>query len=264
LIDPAETEGCYHLMTTDNFLLSVYAKYHRPEFIDPDPLSRVLRYPRIADREIAGLLCSSLALGRVNGILAACDRVLTVFGEDLRDNLARTSEHDLFSLLRGFRYRFFGEEHLAALLFGIRGAIKEYGSLENCMAAGYEDSHEDLLPALISFSKKLREHENSIPGILLSDPAKGGAAKRLHLYLRWMVRRDAIDPGGWKRFPASKLLAPVDTHVLRQAKKWGMTRRKSADLKTVREITAAFRRLDPRDPIRFDFSLSRLGINPRV
>ncbi|MBW2545477.1 MAG: TIGR02757 family protein, partial [Deltaproteobacteria bacterium] len=91
-------------------------------------------------------------------------------------------------------------------------------------------------------------------------PAKGSACKRLNLFLRWMVRRDDVDPGGWDDIPPSKLVIPLDTHMHRICLAFGFTKRKQADMKTALEITDSFRAIVPDDPVRYDFALTRLGI----
>ena len=95
---------------------------------------------------------------------------------------------------------------------------------------------------------------------LLPDPSRGSAVKRLNLYLRWMVRKDDVDPGGWEDVPASKLIVPLDTHMYHFGQCYGFTCRKSADLKTAIEITRGFRQLNPEDPVKYDFAITRFGI----
>jgi uncharacterized protein (TIGR02757 family) len=97
--------------------------------------------------------------------------------------------------------------------------------------------------------------------MLVSDPGKKSACKRLFLYLRWMIRRDAVDPGVWNQ-DSSRLIVPVDTHMLKFGRILGLTERNQPDLKTALEITEGFRRISPEDPVRYDFSLTRLGIYP--
>jgi uncharacterized protein (TIGR02757 family) len=106
----------------------------------------------------------------------------------------------------------------------------------------------------------LRAEARGARNYLLPDPAAGSACKRLHLYLRWMVRRDAVDPGGWSRVRARQLVAPVDVHMHRLGRALGFTKRRQADARTALEITAALRRFAPHDPVRYDFALTRLGI----
>jgi uncharacterized protein (TIGR02757 family) len=252
------------LSDSREILQKIFERYHRPEYIDPDPLSRVLKYPLRGDREIAALICSSLALGRVRGILSACDGVLSLLGGPVRENLLGLSRRDVEQLFSRFRYRFFGTEEISAFLWGIRETVRVHGSLEGCFVSGYKGTDETVLPALGLFVGALLREARSSPGILLSDPNKGGAAKRLNLFLRWMIRQDCIDPGGWSGIPRSKLLVPLDTHILRLSSALGFTRRNTGDRKTVLEISSAWRAIDPEDPVRFDFSLSRLGIHPEI
>ncbi|MFW6062129.1 MAG: DUF2400 family protein [Planctomycetota bacterium] len=96
----------------------------------------------------------------------------------------------------------------------------------------------------------------------MPDPSRGSACKRLLLWLRWMVRRDAVDPGDWRGVPASKLVIPLDVHMHRITRLLGFTRRKQANLATAMEVTAGFARLCPADPVRYDFALTRFGIHP--
>ena len=121
-----------------------------------------------------------------------------------------------------------------------------------------------MLPALALFVERLRAAAGGHAACpsLLSSPEDGSACKRLNLYLRWMVRRDRVDPGPWRTVPRSKLVVPLDTHMFRIARALGLTRRRQANLATAVEITRGFARYSPRDPVRYDFCLTRLGINP--
>ncbi len=97
--------------------------------------------------------------------------------------------------------------------------------------------------------------------MLLPSPGKGSACKRLNLFLRWMVRSDDVDPGGWSGVDAGKLIVPLDTHMHRMGLEVGLTRRKQADMQAALEVTRAFRTIAPEDPVRYDFALTRLGIH---
>lgn len=119
---------------------------------------------------------------------------------------------------------------------------------------------ETVLPALDAFVTELTAVFEGKPVSLLPAPAKGSACKRLNLYLRWMVRKDNVDPGGWDGIPASRLVVPLDVHMHRISSSLGLTARKAADIKTAIEITRAFRKISPEDPVRYDFCLTRLGI----
>ncbi len=246
------------------FLEETYQRFHKEEFIDPDPLSRVRMYPGLADREVAAFICSSLALGRVGGILHACDEVLTPFGAKLKDHLLEASKDDLDHWFEHFRYRFFSRKEIVSFLYALKGVLREYGTLEECFFSGYRGSGDNPEPGIEKIFHGMIAHRNDSWGILLSDPSKSGGMKRWYLFLRWMVRKDRIDPGGWRSLLPAVLRVPVDTHLYRWGLRLRLTHRKGIDRTTVEEITHAFRMVDPEDPVRFDFSLSRLGIHPKL
>jgi uncharacterized protein (TIGR02757 family) len=121
---------------------------------------------------------------------------------------------------------------------------------------------ETVLPALGEFAEELR----SLGGLgdchLLPRPERGSACKRLNLYLRWMVRQDQVDPGGWEGVSPARLVVPLDTHMRRLCAAMGFTRRSCAGMRAALEATARFREIAPEDPVRYDFALTRLGIRP--
>lgn len=119
---------------------------------------------------------------------------------------------------------------------------------------------ETVLDALSKFAGELSRRAGGCRRGLVPSPCKGSACKRLNLFMRWMVRRDEVDPGGWSGVPPSKLVVPLDTHMFRICSTMGLTRRKQADLRTAREITDRFREIAPGDPVRYDFALTRLGM----
>ncbi len=241
-----------------------YLRYHHLAFLHPDPLEIVHEYTDPADREVVALIASSLALGRVDVILRACRNVLAAFPQPHED-LKRLSRNDIAARLDGFVYRFFRSAHMSYFLFGIGEALRRYGSLEDAFLAGaYGEAGKrtSVLPALVRFVDRLSQYAGGDHGILLSFPEKGGAGKRLHLFLRWMVRRDELDLGDWTRVDPAGLMVPVDTHMLRIARYLGLTTRKTADRRAGEEITAAFRLIAPEDPAKYDFALTRAGIHP--
>lgn len=232
------------------FFESMYRRFNKPRFIHPDPLEVVRTYERVEDREIAALVCAGLALGRVAGIIAACTEALRAIPSPRRD-LTSLGTSRLSRRLRGFVYRFFRGDDIAELYAAIGAVIETYGSLEACFAHG----------GLSHMVTTLRQSAGRFPEILLPVPERGSACKRLHLFLRWMVRCDEVDPGGWATVPAADLRVPVDTHMLKVARHLGITGRKTADSKTVEEVTGYFKRLRPDDPVRYDFVLTRSGIS---
>ena len=251
-------------------LAILYQTYNRREFVHPDPLEMVYRYSAPEDQEIAGLVSACLAYGRVTQILASVARVLDLMDAGPKSSphvfLGLTTDRDLRRLLRSFTHRFTTGEEMAALLISIKRMIAEHGSLEELFVSGMSRGDQTILPGLTEFVAHLRRAAGGTEACpsLLSSPEDGSACKRLNLYLRWMVRRDRVDPGPWSRIPKAKLVVPLDTHMFRIARALDLTTSRQANLKTALEITRAFARHSPRDPVRYDFCLTRLGINPSV
>jgi uncharacterized protein (TIGR02757 family) len=187
--------------------------------------------------------------------------------------LERSSLESLRHAFADFRHRFTSGEELAVMLFGVRRVLDRWGSLEACFAAGISADDDTVLPALCRFVRELttaadgdaapRACGEPCPDecpSLLPLPARGSACKRLNLFLRWMVRRDDVDPGGWDGVPPAKLIVPLDTHMHRICLTLSLTRRRHPDMRAALEATSAFRQVAPDDPVRYDFALTRLGI----
>ncbi len=230
-------------------LEDLYERFNRREWVHPDPLEFLYNYEDVRDREY----------GRVTQILASVRRILERM-EHPREFVENHSARQMGLFFEDFRHRFTTGRALAGLLAGVKRALAEYGSLEGCFRAGIEPGYETVMPALEKMAAYLAV-DCADPGCwILPSPGLGGACKRLHLYLRWMVRSDAVDPGGWQGVSPSQLVVPVDTHIHRIALTLGLTKRKQADRRTALEITEAFRVIQPGDPVKYDFCLTRLGI----
>jgi uncharacterized protein (TIGR02757 family) len=240
-------------------LNELYERYNRPEFIYPDPLAPVLAFPHAEDREIAGLIAASLAFGNVKQILRGIGEVFTRLPQP-HACLASSARRDLDRAFRGYRYRFVDGGDMVDLLWGMNRMIATHQTLGRGFSAQIEPGDETLLPALIRWVDLLRAGAQRPNNYLLPDPRRGSACKRLWLYLRWMVRSDAVDPGAWPGIPPRLLITPLDTHAHRIISRLGLTARKTADLRTALEATAAFRCIAPEDPVRYDFALTRMGI----
>ncbi|MDQ1240026.1 MAG: hypothetical protein QG577_2212 [Thermodesulfobacteriota bacterium] len=238
---------------------NLYETYNRREYVHPDPLEFLYRYPDIRDREIVGLIAACLAYGSVHQILKTVGVVLKNMDRPY-SFLIKSSRRSLGRDFGDFKYRFTTGEELASLLLGIKAIIKAYGSLGDCFSEGFQPEHDTVVPALAEFVSRLTVMVREGTMSLVPLPHRGSACKRLHLYLRWMVRSDDVDPGGWSHVPRSKLVVPVDVHMHRLSLRLGLTRRKHADIKTALEITSAFRAIEPHDPVKYDFALTRLGI----
>jgi uncharacterized protein (TIGR02757 family) len=242
-------------------LEELYRRRNRREHRRDDPVRFLHDYPRPRDRELVALVASALAYGRVGQIMRSVSAVLEALGPRPAERLAEEPPPRLRRRLAGFTHRFCRGSHLAALLVGARRLAAQYGSLEACFASGLREEAQTVVEALGAFASRLRAASGGGCGHLLADPARGSACKRLHLMLRWLVRRDVIDPGGWEGVGAWRLVVPLDVHVHRAAVRLGATRRRSADLRAALEVTAAFRGIRPDDPVRYDFALAHLGMS---
>ncbi|MFZ5865471.1 MAG: TIGR02757 family protein [Thermodesulfobacteriota bacterium] len=240
-------------------LEDLYAALNRREFVHPDPLEFLYYYPDPADREIVALISSGLAYGGVKHILRSVSRVLDRMPSP-NAFLMNASRDTLVKTFHDCKHRFTTGLEIATLLYGVKRVIERHESLRSCFVQGLRDGHPTVLPALARFVKELSSVFNGRPRSLLPPPEAGSACKRLHLFLRWMVRKDEVDPGGWDDVPRSKLIVPVDLHMHRICLQMGFTHRKQANLRTAQEITDAFRAISPDDPVRYDFCLTRLGI----
>jgi len=239
---------------------ALHDQWNRREYVSPDPLETLYDYEDPLDREVVGMVASSLAYGRVAQILISVRRILQLMGPSPRGWLVSRDPSEIEIACRGFVHRFTKDAHMAALLIGIREAILEHGSLKACFLSGYNSEDETLLPALSHYVKAIKG-DRILPGHLLSDPDGKSACKKANLFLRWMVRRDEVDPGGWHdAVPPAKLIIPIDTHMHKISLALGLTARKAADLKTAVEVTRHLARLCPTDPTRYDFALTRFGI----
>jgi uncharacterized protein (TIGR02757 family) len=239
-------------------LEDLYQRFTTRERAARDPVKFLYRYDDSADREVAAVVAASLAYGRVEQIIKSVDEALGRLGNSPATTLRHMTHRELFERFADFRHRVTGGVKFAAMLEGLCGVLAEHGSLAACFEAGRQPEDESLLDPLTRFVYAIDPHRRC--GHLLADPAGPSACKRLHLMLRWLVRQDAVDPGGWRCIQPGELLMPVDTHVLQWSRRLGLTRRKQPSRAAVLDITAAFRRIAPEDPLRYDFAIAHAGM----
>jgi uncharacterized protein (TIGR02757 family) len=250
-----------------NVLEKLYDKYNHREFIKPDPLQFVYCYSNRQDREIVAFLSAALAYGRVQQIEKSLTDLLGRMGESPSKFVRHFDEHSR-KKLSNFKHRFTTGDDISDLLELFSGVLRENGSIENCFLLGYSKSDENIISALSKFCDRLLEAYAEAHGrqatrglrYLLAGPANSGVCKRLNLFLRWMVRSDDVDTGLWKHTDKSKLIVPVDVHMSRLCRILGLYDRKTVSLATAVEITNSFAEIEPADPIKYDFALSRVGI----
>ncbi|AOY58617.1 conserved uncharacterized protein, DUF2400 [Desulfococcus multivorans] len=239
-------------------LEALYRSINRRNFVHPDPLEFLYRYESLRDREIVGIVAASLAYGRVTQILNSVGKILSVMGPSPATFLEKADTGTLDHRFRGFKHRFAGGAHIRDLLMGVKAMIRHDGSLRQSFMKHFNASDPSVAPALDGFCRELCAMGD--PGHLVPLPGRGSACKRINLFLRWMVRTDDVDPGGWAGIPPSSLIVPLDVHMHRIALHLGLTQRKSCSMATALEVTAGFARYAPADPVRYDFALTRLGI----
>jgi uncharacterized protein (TIGR02757 family) len=238
-------------------LEALYSAYNRRCYVYPDPLEFLYGFQDPLDVEVVGLIASSLAYGNVKQILRSVSLVLEKMGPSPSAFLLNAPLNRIAGTFADFKHRFTTGQDIARLLRGVKRVIEKHGSLQQCFLSGLHPNDHNVIPALSAFVRNIFPEECDF---LIPTPGRGSACKRLNLFLRWMVRRDDVDPGGWDGVSPSKLLVPLDTHMHRIALTLGLTKRKQADLRTAVEITEAFRKLSPSDPVRYDFVLTRFGI----
>ena len=240
-----------------------------------DPVQVVRRYPRVEDREIIGFIASAVAFGRVASVVNSTNAICAVLGDKPAKFLARFDPVKHGAPLRPLVHRWTRGEDFVAMLWVLKAFIDEFGSIERAFAAGLGDDDVDVGKAIERFSERAREVDvrpvygkrglkptPARPGVyyFFPRPSTGSACKRMNLYLRWMSRHDAVDPGGWTRVPPSKLVIPLDTHIIRVGRQLKLTKYQSAGWKMAADITASLRKLDSRDPVKYDFSLCHLSM----
>lgn len=247
----------------------LYASFNHPDSA-LDPIQIVRRYPRVDDREVVAFVAAGLAFGRVASVMASIESICAVLGPSPAAFIRQFDPGRDSDALRPLVHRWTTGPDFVGLLWVVRQLMQRDGSLERSFAAGLNPVAPDVGPALEAFSSRARGidlrpaygRRPRKPGAhhFFSRPSTGSACKRLNLFLRWMVRADRVDPGGWTAVPARQLVVPLDTHTIRVGKCLRLTRRASPGWKMAAEITAALRRFDADDPVRYDFALCHLSM----
>ena len=248
-------------------LEKLYRKYNRQELIKPDPLQFVYKYSGRTDMEIAGLLSAVLAYGRVEQIQNSLTKLLSIIGDSPYAFIMDFGPAHR-RRLHGFKHRFTSGDDISDLLMLLKKILEQSGSIENYFLSGYSKADKNIIPALSNFCDSLlgryaakhNGHISSSLKYLLASPTRGSACKRMNLFLRWMVRDDAVDAGLWKSVDKAKLVVPIDVHMGRLCRILGFHDNKTVSMKTALKITERFSEIEPTYPVKYDFSLSRVGI----
>ncbi|HJZ77184.1 MAG TPA: TIGR02757 family protein [Vicinamibacterales bacterium] len=247
----------------------LYADFNYPDSA-ADPIHIVRRFRRDDDREAVGFVAAALAFGRVTSVLQSIERVLAVIGPQPAAYLRRFDPRRDGPAFRGIVHRWTRDEDIVALLWLMRQMIDRAGSIEGFFLDQHDRSARDVGGALDRFSTRamaldLKAAYGRVPkraGVcyFFPRPSAGSACKRLNLFLRWMVRRDALDLGVWRRVSPATLIVPLDTHVIRVGRCLRLTEYTTPGWRMARDITASLRDLDPDDPVKYDYALCHLGM----
>ena len=235
-----------------------------------DPIDCVRVYSSSDDREIAAFVAAGLAFGRVASIKSSVGAVLARMGPSPAAFVREFAPGRDAGPFLPFVHRWVRGRDIVALLLILRHVLDTSGSLEQCFLDGDDAASPDIGTALESFGARARAVDlrpvygsrDARPGAhaFFPLPSGGSACKRLNLFLRWMVRRDAVDLGIWTRVSPARLVVPLDVHVIRVGRCLGLTPYASPGWRMASSITASLRQIDPSDPVKYDFALCHLGM----
>lgn len=243
------------------FLDEKVEKYNHPDFIDTDPIQIPKQFSDSNDIELSGFLASTIAWGQRVTIIKNMQKLVALMDHAPYEFIRGFKEKDLdrFSF---FKHRTFNGDDCKFFMLSLQNIVNKYGGLGNLFQSLYEESG-NIYSTLASFRDVFfRINHLTRTEKHLSNVMKNSSAKRLNMYLRWMVRKDnkGVDFGIWSKIPASALYLPLDVHTGNVSRKLGLLTRKQNDWKAVDEITNVLRSFDSNDPIKYDFALFGLGV----
>ncbi len=242
-------------------------KYNRTGFIEDDPICIPHQFSRLQDIEIMGFWVAMLAWGQRKTIISKANELLRLMDGAPYDFILNHEEKDRAAFLH-FKHRTFQPLDTLYFLSFFQYFYKKHHSLEEAFARHLQTGDEHVEKALAGF----HDYFFSLPNVPhrtrkhVATPRRNAACKRLNMFLRWMVRQDekGVDFGIWKRIKPAQLLMPLDVHVERMARKFGLLERKQRDWKSVLELTQNLKAFDAEDPVKYDFALFGLGVSERM
>ena len=242
------------------FLNEKVEKYNTRSFIDSDPVQIPHLFSKKEDIEIAGFLSATIAWGNRTMIIKNSHRMVEIMDHDPHDFILNHSQSDLKST-ENFVHRTFNSIDFKYFIQSLKNIYQNHGGLENVLLPHSDEANYQ--NAIANFKEFFFElpHESRTQKHV-SNPLKNSAAKRINMFLRWMVRNDktGVDLGIWNTHTTSKLSCPLDVHSGNVARKLKILKRKQNDWKAVKELDTALRKFDPKDPVKYDFALFGLGV----
>ncbi len=242
------------------FLDSKVLLYNTIDFLETDPIQIPHQFQLKEDIEIAGFLTATIAWGNRKSIIKNADRMMQLMGYAPYEFVLNHSEKDL-KRLEGFVHRTFNGKDFQNFIINLKRLYLLNGGLERVFQIS--ETNKNLQFSIHHFKKVFFEgNEKSRSTKHISDPLKNSAAKRINMFLRWMVRSDqmGVDFGIWNSISPSELSCPLDVHSGNVARKLGLLKRKQNDAKALAELDSMLRQLDPKDPVKYDFALFGLGV----
>lgn len=237
-----------------------YDRFARPSFIADDPIQLPRAFDDRQDAEVIGLLSATIAWGQRKTIIANAWKLVRLMDERPFEFVMNADGTDL-KHVGGFVHRTFNGADLKHFIHGLRHLHARYGGIESAFLV---DGHAGGIDSAISrFKQRFFEPKHlARTRKHVADPARGSNAKRINMFLRWMVRPDdrGVDLGLWKKISPAELMVPLDVHTGRVGRELGLLQRKQDDWKAVQELTAALRAFDPKDPVKYDIALFGLGV----
>jgi uncharacterized protein (TIGR02757 family) len=243
------------------FLDEKVQKFNQPNFIENDPVSIPHRFKNKQDIEISGLFAAVLAWGQRKTIIRKCHELMEMMGNEPYNFIRNHSATDLKGVL-GFKHRTFNSTDTLYFIESLRSFYSNHRSLEAAFFTSEDETNvekgliqfHDLFFSLEDSPHRTKKH--------IPTPVRKSTCKRINMYLRWMVRNDknGVDFGIWKKISPSQLICPCDVHVDRVGRRLKLIKRKQTDWLTALELTDNLVKLDPADPVKYDFALFGLGI----
>lgn len=246
------------ITVSKHHLDTLVRKYEIPDFIKDDPVQFPHRYENKLNIEVSGFISSVFAFGNRKKIIENLEFLHEILNPDPYEFIINFEPERDSRNLSGFKYRFYKEKDAISLIYAMSRIIQEHGSLENAFMRGFSPEDYNVKQGLINFVNLFKEY-NHVPQLIPS-PENSSACKRLNLFLKWMVREGPVDLGVWTEVPKSKLVIPLDVHVARISRMWGLTDRKSDDWRTAEEITDNLKAFDTDDPVKYDYAIFGTGV----
>lgn len=243
-----------------DFLDEKVKEYNHPKFLEDDPLQIPHRFTKKEDIEISGFLTATIAWGNRKSIINNASRLMELMDNAPHEFVMNCSTSNL-EHLSGFVHRTFNGQDLGYFIKSLRNIYQNHGGLESVFSAHQQ---KDNLQYAISKFKQVFFELPHLPRTQkhVSDPLRGSAAKRINMFLRWMVRNDntGVDFGIWQQLSPAQLSCPLDVHSGNVARKLKLLKRKQNDAKALLELDHNLRKLDAEDPVKYDFALFGLGV----